>query len=239
MDERRDDIVAGILLLYELSQAIGRSLDAKQTCREFLDVLMRRKRLASAGVWIAENPSRRRGRNVLKLLHGAPARLISQELSIKDLSIGHIFETGEPELAQFGSARFDELNCDKASKGGSIAMLPIGDFGILGIQSIQTNGISDLTLRQLRSIVQKFAVSLQGCLAHEQLLEEVEYRRNMQRDLEREKERAELSDRAKSQFLATTSHELRTPLNAIIGYSQLILEGIHGPLKPSQIPRLC
>lgn len=35
-------------------------------------------------------------------------------------------------------------------------------------------------------------------------------------------ERAEASDRAKSQFLSVMSHELRTPLNAIIGFAEMI-----------------
>ncbi len=44
----------------------------------------------------------------------------------------------------------------------------------------------------------------------------------MAEQLSLEKERAELADRAKSDFLAAASHELRTPLNAIIGFSQVI-----------------
>jgi signal transduction histidine kinase len=42
------------------------------------------------------------------------------------------------------------------------------------------------------------------------------------------------ANRAKSDFLAMMSHELKTPLHAIRGYSQLLLEGVDGPLTPAQ-----
>ncbi|EWY42711.1 histidine kinase [Skermanella stibiiresistens SB22] len=41
---------------------------------------------------------------------------------------------------------------------------------------------------------------------------------------------AELANRTKSEFLANMSHELRTPLNAIIGFSEMMVARIFGPI---------
>ena len=42
----------------------------------------------------------------------------------------------------------------------------------------------------------------------------------------------------KDEFLAAMSHELRTPLNAVLGFTELLLEGIHGDVNEKQAKSL-
>lgn len=67
-----------------------------------------------------------------------------------------------------------------------------------------------LTLRRLQKELQE---------ANEFLEERV---RERTKELEEAKNRAERSDRLKSEFLAQVSHEVRTPINAILSFSSLI-----------------
>jgi len=48
------------------------------------------------------------------------------------------------------------------------------------------------------------------------------------------RDRAEQADRAKTAFLSTISHELRTPLNSIIGFTEIVLRELSGPLNEEQ-----
>jgi signal transduction histidine kinase len=43
------------------------------------------------------------------------------------------------------------------------------------------------------------------------------------------------ASRAQSDLLANVSHELRTPLTAILGFSEILLSGLDGPLNPQQV----
>jgi two-component system cell cycle sensor histidine kinase PleC len=52
--------------------------------------------------------------------------------------------------------------------------------------------------------------------------------------LETARDAALAANKAKSSFLASMSHELRTPLNAIIGFSEIITQGVFGPVAPAK-----
>ena len=62
--------------------------------------------------------------------------------------------------------------------------------------------------------------------------------RERTQQLEAAKDAAEHSDRVKSAFLSTMSHELRTPLNSILGFTDVLLQRLAGPLTEEQSRQL-
>jgi PAS domain S-box-containing protein len=60
--------------------------------------------------------------------------------------------------------------------------------------------------------------------------EDITARKQAEIALREAKEHAEIANRSKSEFLANMSHELRTPLNAVIGFSEMIMGRMLGPI---------
>ncbi|MBF0330285.1 MAG: response regulator [Nitrospirae bacterium] len=96
---------------------------------------------------------------------------------------------------------------------------------------IGTVGISkDITeKKRLELAIHERSLELQDL--NERLEEKVLERT---RELERANRELERSNKLKSQFIATMSHELRTPLNSILGFSELLVDEVFGPLNEKQ-----
>jgi signal transduction histidine kinase len=107
-------------------------------------------------------------------------------------------------------------------------------LGVINLESPQVEAFSAEDLRMLTVVSSNLVVLMEKA----RLFSEVERARAELEAraiaLESANERLRELDRLKSQFLANISHELRTPLNSIIGFSEVILDGITGPLLADQ-----
>ncbi len=98
-----------------------------------------------------------------------------------------------------------------------------GDYG----RRIELPGNDELSV--LAAAYNHMATRVQT--SHAELTRQYETAQSLAEELER-------ASRAKSEFLATMSHEIRTPINAIIGYTDLLLLGIDGPINQAQSNQL-
>lgn len=96
-------------------------------------------------------------------------------------------------------------------------MIFLGGIMIFGYGIIHNNLLRNLKL------VREQAGNLQ--IVNQKLEEDIKQRQIVQKELEISKDKAEESDRLKSEFINNMSHEIRTPLNGILGFSNLLNKG--------------
>lgn len=89
-------------------------------------------------------------------------------------------------------------------------------LGVFNVHSVSLNHFTEEDANIYTTLASQVAVSLQNARLYAEQAATVAQLREL--------------DRLKSSFLANMSHELRTPLNSILGFSDVMLEELDGPL---------
>ncbi len=94
----------------------------------------------------------------------------------------------------------------------------VGDkvLGVFDVQSDRQDGFTNEDANIYTTLASQVAVALQNARLYAEQAAAMTQLREL--------------DRLKTSFLANMSHELRTPLNSILGFSDVILEGLDGPV---------
>jgi len=105
--------------------------------------------------------------------------------------------------------------------------------GVIPLLRTPSEIVGSLTLPLVFTLLATFAVSTLPPGAYIALI--VQRLREKEAVLEERERELVLAAREKSQFMVNVTHELRTPLHGVLGLSDLLREGVYGPVTAQQV----
>lgn len=170
-------IIQDISLLYELSLSVGNSLDVEQNCKQFLNLLIARKNLNFASVWIKNDDQ-------INLIYGTPRNIIEQQTIDLDHYIWEKLGTRKQLLINAEHPNFGKCVQEKNINTGAFGIFKLADIGFLKLYKSDLKGNEAEEASQLVNVINKFSLLLKGCISHEKLKEEQEQRLFIQQALQ-------------------------------------------------------
>ncbi len=113
-----------------------------------------------------------------------------------------------------------------------------GCMGVIALHEQAPSGISEDATRLLPILATHFTIAVENAALYRRLKQHSDTLEARVRErtaaLEHLNRELKAAARQRSQFFAHFSHELRTPLNSILGFSEMLLTQMHGPLTEAQ-----
>ena len=147
-------------------------------------------------------------------------------IHLRETFLGRAAASGGPLQSPDLDQEPSDQHVDELRKAGWRSMLAVpllrehAIIGALVVRRRAPGAFSKQTADLLETLASQSAVAMHNARVYREL-------RDKTRQLE-------VASEHKSEFLASMSHELRTPLNAVIGFSDVLLEQMFGPLNARQ-----
>ncbi len=169
-------IIQDISLLYELSLAVGKSLDLQESCEHFLGILLRRKSLYHAALWLRESDD-------YQLAYASAQNKAAVQQLSADAYIPKRLMAEDCFAVQVGEPAYQELDHGAHPEQGSYAVFQLEDQGFLQLFSLQNHFNARKELVQLLNVVKRFSLHIKACQTHANLLAANAHRSKIQKDL--------------------------------------------------------
>lgn len=166
--KQKIDIIKDISLLYELSLAVGKSLHLEENCDIFLKKLISRKGLSFASVWLRGNVLQENPDHAFLVYAHPDFKATTRQIARDHALFSRIAE--KPYFSvRSTDPDFQEYVLEDIVQEGSIAVFKLGDIGFLKLYaSTRDEMFTQVERNQLYHVVEKFTVSLEGCISYNQ-----------------------------------------------------------------------
>jgi signal transduction histidine kinase/ActR/RegA family two-component response regulator len=224
-------ITRDIQLLYELSLAVGRTLDLNRCCSDFLTVLLARKNISYAAVWIQDHHLLREGnKDEVRLVYALP-RSRAREAT---LPLSHPAMCGDSDgpyrSVSSEDPEYRSRICEHDTECGTLAIFRLGELGWLRLFSRDATSLSDRELVKLRNVVEKFTTAIEASLLHQRILYEIEERRRSEEERARLERQVLHAQKLESLGILAggIAHDFNNLLVGILGHAELARADVAG-----------
>lgn len=216
-----------ISLLYELSLAVGSSLELLENISHFLNILIIRKKLSYASVWLSETQrSCTASDDNYELIVGIPGFRINLTRCEEDIPIIEYLKTNPVISLTAKDEGFTFLVQEKDIKEGAYAIFNLGGFGFLKLYTTNNEEVfSKKELAEFMSVIDKFTNSILACLTFQKLNKETNHRIEAQNALKAGKEEYQMLIQNLFEGIIITDLEgvityLNDQMAELVGYSK-------------------
>jgi signal transduction histidine kinase len=241
LEESREELesrVRELSVLFEASKRIASTLDERKAVESVLDLIASDFGLDCQGLFMLKD-----GVLIPDLVRGFDAAVAGRPDARS--YVGQAALEGKTVFLSDAGLAASPLPTEFAGNQQLLSFIatPIvheqGALGVLGAGSTQRKGFfSEKFVEAFEALASELSLAITNARLYAEVTElnrTLERKvRERTRSLEAANRTLRELDRLKTEFLANMSHELRTPMNSILGYTQLVLDEVDGPVTGEQ-----